>query len=76
MIDRYVLLAEDNPNDAELTIAALRESKLVSPIVVVGDGADAGEPQPDALGDAGVVILEPGAAQGLFVISCGTQQSQ
>lgn len=41
MIDRYVLLAEDNPNDAELTIAALRESKLVSPIVVVGDGAEA-----------------------------------
>lgn len=41
MIDRYVLLAEDNPNDAELTIAALRESKLASPIVVVPDGADA-----------------------------------
>ena len=41
MIDRYVLLAEDKPNDAELTIAALRESKLVSPIDVVGDGAEA-----------------------------------
>jgi CheY-like chemotaxis protein len=41
MIDRYILLAEDNPNDAELTIAALRESKLVSPIQVVGDGAEA-----------------------------------
>ena len=41
MIDRYVLLAEDNPNDAELTIAALRESKLVSPIIVVPDGAEA-----------------------------------
>ena len=41
MIDRYVLLAEDNPNDAELTIAALRERKMVSPIVVVPDGAEA-----------------------------------
>lgn len=41
MIDRYILLAEDNPNDAELTVAALRESKMVSPIVVVSDGAEA-----------------------------------
>jgi CheY-like chemotaxis protein len=41
MIDRYILLAEDNPNDAELTIAALRESNLVSPIKRVEDGAEA-----------------------------------
>ena len=41
MIDRYILLAEDNPNDAELTIAALRERKLVSPIHRVADGAEA-----------------------------------
>jgi CheY-like chemotaxis protein len=41
MIDRYVLLAEDNPNDAELTIAALKESQMVSPIVRVSDGAEA-----------------------------------
>ncbi len=41
MIDRYILLAEDNPNDAELTIAALKESKMVSPIVRVADGAEA-----------------------------------
>lgn len=41
MIDRYILLAEDNPNDAELTIAALRENKLVSPIIVMPDGAEA-----------------------------------
>lgn len=41
MIDRYILLAEDNPNDAELTIAALRESRLVCPIQVVADGAKA-----------------------------------
>lgn len=41
MIDRYVLLAEDNPNDAELTIAALRERRMLSPIVVMPDGAEA-----------------------------------
>ncbi|NCA82620.1 MAG: response regulator [Opitutae bacterium] len=41
MIDRYILLAEDNPNDAELTIAALKESQMVSPIVRVADGAEA-----------------------------------
>lgn len=41
MIDRYILLAEDNPNDAELTIAALQASRLVSPIRVVADGAEA-----------------------------------
>jgi CheY-like chemotaxis protein len=41
MIDRYVLLAEDDPNDAELTIAALREGKIVSPIERVADGQEA-----------------------------------
>lgn len=41
MIDRYILLAEDNPHDAELTIAALRESQMVSPIERVEDGAEA-----------------------------------
>ena len=41
MINRYILLAEDNPHDAELTIAALKESKMVSPIVRVADGAEA-----------------------------------
>ena len=41
MIDRYVLLAEDNPNDAELTIAALRERNMVCPIHRVADGEEA-----------------------------------
>ena len=41
MIDRYILLAEDNPNDAELTIAALRDRNLVCPIHRVADGAEA-----------------------------------
>jgi len=38
---RRILLAEDNANDVELTIAALRENHVVNPIEVVRDGAEA-----------------------------------
>jgi CheY-like chemotaxis protein len=38
---RTILLAEDNPNDVELTLAALRENRLVNDVVVVRDGAQA-----------------------------------
>jgi CheY-like chemotaxis protein len=41
MTDRYVLLAEDNPNDIELTIAALRAGGLSAPVQVVIDGSEA-----------------------------------
>lgn len=37
---RTILLAEDNPNDAELTLAALADLKLVNPIVAVRDGVE------------------------------------
>ena len=37
---RTILLAEDNPADAEMTIDALREAKLVNPIVHVEDGVE------------------------------------
>jgi CheY-like chemotaxis protein len=36
-----ILLAEDNANDAELTLAALREHRIANEIVVVRDGAGA-----------------------------------
>ena len=36
-----ILLAEDNPHDLELTLTALRESKLANEIVTVPDGAEA-----------------------------------
>jgi hypothetical protein len=32
---RTILLAEDNPNDVELTLAALSEQKLANRVVVV-----------------------------------------
>jgi two-component system, response regulator len=36
-----ILLVEDNPNDAELTMRALEKCKVVNPIHVVADGAEA-----------------------------------
>jgi two-component system, response regulator len=39
--DLEILLVEDNPNDVELTLDALRENKLTNRIEVARDGADA-----------------------------------
>lgn len=36
---RPILLAEDNPNDVELTLTALRSLQLANELVVVNDGA-------------------------------------
>ncbi len=38
---RNILLAEDNPHDVELTLAALKENHLANEVVVVRDGAEA-----------------------------------
>ena len=38
---RHILLAEDNPHDAELTITALRDHRLINDVVHVRDGAEA-----------------------------------
>jgi CheY-like chemotaxis protein len=38
---RPILLAEDNPNDVELTLTALHSLNLANEIVVVGDGSEA-----------------------------------
>src|SRR6266481_5052326 len=38
---RKILLAEDNPNDVELTLAALGQNNLANEVVVVRDGAEA-----------------------------------
>jgi CheY-like chemotaxis protein len=37
----YILLADDNENDLELTERALKQSKLVNEIMIVKDGAEA-----------------------------------
>ena len=36
---RTILLAEDNPNDVELTLAAFQENHLLNEVVVTRDGA-------------------------------------
>jgi CheY-like chemotaxis protein len=38
---RTILLAEDNPNDVELTLAALGENRVANEIVVARDGVEA-----------------------------------
>jgi CheY-like chemotaxis protein len=38
---KRILLAEDNPNDIELTLAALQECRLANEVEVVQDGAEA-----------------------------------
>jgi len=38
---KRIVLAEDNANDVELTLAALRENHVINEIVVVRDGAEA-----------------------------------
>jgi CheY-like chemotaxis protein len=38
---KRILLAEDNPKDVELTLAALEEHHLANEVVVVRDGAEA-----------------------------------
>lgn len=41
MCDGTILLAEDNPDDVELTIRALREANISNEIVVARDGVEA-----------------------------------
>lgn len=41
MDKRVILLVEDNPVDAELTLLALKRSRILNPVVWVRDGAEA-----------------------------------
>ncbi len=36
-----ILIVEDNPNDLELTLRALKKGNIVNPVFSVGDGAEA-----------------------------------
>jgi CheY-like chemotaxis protein len=60
-----ILLAEDNPNDVELTLAALGSYNLANEVVVAGDGAEAldylycrGRFQMRASGNPALVLLD------------------
>ena len=41
MNHRPILLVEDNPDDVELTVMALKESKITNPVVVARNGVEA-----------------------------------
>jgi two-component system response regulator len=50
MKDKSILLVEDNPDDEELTLRALRHAKIANDVVVARDGSEAIE---HLLGDDG-----------------------
>lgn len=41
MLNKHILLAEDNPNDVELTLSAFKQNGMNHQIAVVRDGAEA-----------------------------------
>ena len=41
MADKIILLVEDNPNDEELTLRALKKNNIGNEVVVARDGAEA-----------------------------------
>ncbi|HYT61945.1 MAG TPA: response regulator [Haliangiales bacterium] len=62
---RSILLAEDNSNDVELTLAGLAELRLANEVVVVRDGAEAldylhsrGKYASRANGNPAVILLD------------------
>jgi CheY-like chemotaxis protein len=62
---RTIVLAEDNPNDVELTLAAFAENGLLNEIVVLRDGAATldylyarGEYEGRANGHPGLLLLD------------------
>ena len=40
-MDRSILLVEDNPDDRELTLRALKKNKIVNPVLTAEDGVEA-----------------------------------
>ena len=41
MVEKMIMLVEDNPDDEELTLRALRKAKIANEVVVTRDGSEA-----------------------------------
>ncbi|MGH6885366.1 MAG: response regulator [Geminicoccales bacterium] len=41
MVEKSILLVEDNPDDEDLTLRALRQAKVANEVIVARDGAEA-----------------------------------
>ena len=61
---KRILLAEDNANDVELTLAALGQHHLANEVVVVRDGAEA----LDYLHNRGTLLGRPGGQPALVLL--------
>src|SRR6185312_14152476 len=61
---KRILLAEDNANDVELTLAALRANRLANEVIVVRDGAEA----LDYLHRRGAYVDRPPAPPALMLL--------
>src|SRR4051812_26318449 len=61
---KRILLAEDNPKDVELTLAALDQHHLANEVVVVKDGAEA----LDYLHKEGTYRGQPNGHPGIIVL--------
>jgi CheY-like chemotaxis protein len=62
---KRILLAEDDPNDIELTLAGLAESNLANEVIVVRDGSEAldyltnsGQYENRPVGNPAIVLLD------------------
>lgn len=59
MVEKKILLVEDNPDDEKLTLRALARSKIANPLVVARDGAQALETLlGEGAQDFGLVLLD------------------
>ena len=41
MLEKQIMLIEDNPDDRDLTIRALRKHNILKPVAVASNGAEA-----------------------------------
>ena len=66
MTERYILLVEDNPDDEELTLMALKKNNILNEVVVARDGVEVGGPVAGLEGEH-LHLLQTGLVESLRV---------